>query len=173
MPWVEVFTREELPSEARTKLAEMLSTTILKIEIGYPTESAKGVDWMWFHTLPKNAWAVGGEFSERYVRGRTMCFARIIAPEALMNFELKTRAIAEVTENIREALATDPQDDGTGIWVILTEIPRGHWGAGGRTLPLPEILNILGGEVSDERRSEMNAHFDGIEKVKSTFGIPQ
>jgi phenylpyruvate tautomerase PptA (4-oxalocrotonate tautomerase family) len=172
MPWVQVFTREVLPIETRSRLAKRLSTTILKIEIGHPTERAHALDWMWFHTLPRDAWAVGGEFDDTYVRGRTMCFAEIIAPEAFMNTELRLKAIADVTNDLKEELGLPQGDDGSGIWVILTEVPRGHWGAAGRTLPLAELIDVMGSEVSEPRRAEMKAHFDGYDKMKSTFKIP-
>jgi hypothetical protein len=44
MPFVEVFTREKLSDEIRAKLAEELSNTMMTVEIGGPTESAKMID---------------------------------------------------------------------------------------------------------------------------------
>ena len=107
-----------------------------------------------------------------YCSPRTMCFAEIIAPEAFMNTELKLKTIADVTNDLKEELGLPQGDDGSGIWVILTEVPRGHWGAAGRTLPLAELIDVMGGEVSEPRRAEMKAHFDGYDKMKSTFKIP-
>jgi hypothetical protein len=37
MPFVEVFTREELSDAVRAKLAETLLVTMMNIEIGHPT----------------------------------------------------------------------------------------------------------------------------------------
>jgi phenylpyruvate tautomerase PptA (4-oxalocrotonate tautomerase family) len=82
MPFVEVFTREKLSDESRAKLAEELSNTIMTVEVGGPTESAKMIDWMWFHTMPADSWAVGGRFDDTYVKGRKMALARIIAPRS-------------------------------------------------------------------------------------------
>jgi enoyl-CoA hydratase len=45
-PFVEVFTREKLSDEIHAKLAEELSNTIMTVEVGGPTESAKMIDWM-------------------------------------------------------------------------------------------------------------------------------
>ena len=83
MPFVEVFTREKLSDEIRAKLAEELSDTMMNVEIGGATESAKLIDWMWFHTMPADSWAVGGRFDNTYVKGRKMALARIIAPSEL------------------------------------------------------------------------------------------
>ena len=44
MPFVEVFTREELSDDIRRKLAEELSNTIMTVELGGPTESAKMIE---------------------------------------------------------------------------------------------------------------------------------
>ena len=58
MPFVEVITREKLSDKVRAKLAEELSNTVMTVEVGGPTESAKLIDWMWFHTMPADSWAV-------------------------------------------------------------------------------------------------------------------
>jgi 2-keto-4-pentenoate hydratase/2-oxohepta-3-ene-1,7-dioic acid hydratase in catechol pathway len=65
MPFVEVFTREKLSDEVRAKLAEELSNTVMTVEVGGPTESAKMIDWMWFHTMPADSWVVGGRFEQQ------------------------------------------------------------------------------------------------------------
>lgn len=142
------------------------------IEFGHPTEKARAVDWMWFHTLPANAWAVGGRFDDTYVRGRNMAFARIIAPEGFMNAELKAKALSEVARNIREALGIGLNDDATGVWVVCHEERERHWLVGNHTTPLLEIVNMMEGEVSQERRAEMQARFDGQAKLREAFDIP-
>lgn len=173
MPFIEVTTRGPISAETKASIAKALSTTMLDIEIGGPTEAANLRDWMWFHVLPETDWAVGGEFDDTFVRGRTMCFARIIAPEGFLNTELKLRAIAEVTAILRKALATDPSDDGTGIWVHVAEVPEGQWGAAGTPDPLLKLISGMGGRVSEERLKEIHAHFDGIERLKTEFNIPK
>ena len=173
MPWVEVITREPLAQATKASLAMALAKTVTSIEVGSATEAARYVDWMWFRTLPADDWAVGGEFSATYVRGRTMCCAHIIAPEAFLNRDLQLKVIAEVTSRLREALATKPADDGSGIWVVLTEIPRGKWGTGGQPIPLTKLIDAMDGDVSQARRTEMQAYFDGYDKMKDSFGIPR
>jgi hypothetical protein len=116
MPFVEVFTREKLADDVRAKLAEELSNTMQTVEIGGPTESMKMVDWMWFHTVPVDSWAVGGRFDDKYAKGRKMALARIIAPQGLMNTELKSKAIKEVARVLKSALGVSKEDDDTGIF---------------------------------------------------------
>jgi len=173
MPFIEITTREAIPDEKKSVLAQALSDTMLNIEIGGPTDAACTRDWIWFHVIPAGDWAIGGRFDETYRRGRTMCLARIIAPEGFMNTELKLRAIAEVTADIRAVLEISSADDGTGIWVHLTEIPEGQWGAAGKPTPLFSLIEGMGGTVSDKRLEEMNAHFAGSSKLKKDYGIPE
>ena len=160
MPFVEVFTREKLSNEIRAKLAEELSNAMQTVEIGDTTESMKMADWMWFHTLPADSWAVGGRFNDRYVKGRKFALARIIAPQGLMNTELKSRAIKEVARVLKSALGVSKEEDDTGIWTYVVEVDDGRWAIGAKTpFTLFELLDNFGGYVSGERRAEMSARY--------------
>jgi phenylpyruvate tautomerase PptA (4-oxalocrotonate tautomerase family) len=159
MPFVQVFTRANLSKEVRAKLAEDLSNTMQTVEIGHPTESAKLVDWMWFQTAPADTWAVGGRFDDTYVKGRKMALAKIIAPQGLMNAELKAEAVKQVARCVKSALGVKDGEDDSGIFTMCVEIDNGQF-AVGETIPtLFDLLDILGGEVSQERRDEMGAKY--------------
>ena len=158
MPFVEVFTREKLSNEIRAKLAEELSNTIMTVEVGGPTESAKLIDWMWFHTMPADSWAVGGRFDDKYVKGRKMALARIIAPQGLMNADLKSRAVKEVARVMKAALGVGKDDD-TGIFTMCVEIDDGQWAAGEKIPALSQLLDNLGGNVSEQSRAEMSTQY--------------
>jgi phenylpyruvate tautomerase PptA (4-oxalocrotonate tautomerase family) len=161
MPFVEVTTREELPDAVRAKLAETLLVTMMNIEIGHPTDHAREIGWVWFHTLSGTSWSVGGRFDDTYVKGRKMGLARIIAPEGILNSELKSKALAEVTKNLRDAMGAEDDDDGFGVFAIYEEVPAGQWANAGKILPLSALLKKMGGDVSEERKREMKARFDG------------
>ena len=173
MPFVEVFTREELPDTVRAELAETLLVTMMNVEIGHPTDPAREIGWVWFHTLPGNSWAVGGRFDDTYIKGRKMGLARIIAPEGILNTELKAKALAEVTKNLRDAMGAEDGDDGYGVFAIYEEVPAGHWANAGNILSLGELLRKMGGDVSEDRKREMKALFDGEAALKQRFAIPQ
>ena len=157
MPFVEVFTRERLSDDTRARLAEELSNTMMTIEVGGPNESAKMIDWMWFHTMPADSWAVGGRFDDTYVKGRTMALARILAPQGVMNAELKSRAVREVARVLKAALGVGEKDEDTGIFTMCVEIEDGQWGIGSNVPTLFEVIDHLGGTVSEERLAEMRA----------------
>ena len=46
-------------------------------------------------------------------------FVPIIAPEGTLNSELKSKALAEVTKNLRDAMGTEDDDDTSGVFAIL------------------------------------------------------
>jgi phenylpyruvate tautomerase PptA (4-oxalocrotonate tautomerase family) len=159
MPFVEVFTREKLSDEIRVRLAEELGNTMMTIELGGPTESAKMVDWTWFHTMPADSWAVGGRFDDKYAKGRKFAYARIIAPQGLMTNELKSRAVKEIALVLKSALGISKEQDDTGILVNLIEIDDGQFGVGATIPTLFQLLDILGANVSEQRRAEMSARY--------------
>lgn len=172
MPFIEVTTREPLSAATKTELAENLSNTMLNIEIGGATDAALQRDWIWFKILPQQDWAIGGRFDGKHESGRTFCLARIIAPEGFLNTELKLRAIREVTRDLRRALAVDTSDTGTGIWVHVVEIPDGQWGSAGAPEPLLALIDAMEGNVSSQRRTEIQQRFEGKAHIRRTFEIP-
>ena len=170
MPYVQVTTRGPISQETKVSLAKALSDAVLTIEVGSPTEGGKDVDWMWFSVQPAEDWAVGGEFGSKYVRGRLICQAMVIAPQWLMNKELQLKAIAEISRVLREHLGADPNDDGTGIWVIITEVPQAKWGISSGTITLPQLIEHMNGDVSRERRAEIEANGEGLDRLRESFG---
>ena len=103
-----------------------------------------------------------------------MGLARIIAPECFMSSDFKSKARVEVAKNLRDAMsAEDDDDDGTGVCVICVEVPDAHWVVGGNILPLRELINKIGGYVSEERKREMKTLFDGQAALEAHFGIPE
>jgi len=105
-------------------------------------------------------------------------FVPSIAPEGILKGELKSKALAEVTKNLRDAMGTEDDDDTSGVFAIYEEVPAGHWANGGKILPLSELLKEMGGDVSEERKCEMKipdfaafalAIIDANDSVRSTF----
>jgi len=85
MPFVEVFTREQLSDDIRAQLAEELSNTMMTIEIRRSTESAKLIAWIWFHTVPTDSWAHDGaaERQSRRACTRILSVTRTFMPRQL------------------------------------------------------------------------------------------
>ena len=49
----------------------------------------------------------------------------------------------------------------------------GHWANGGNILGLGELLEKMGSDVSEQRKREMKALFDGKAALKEHFGVPE
>lgn len=131
----------------------------MTIEIGRPTEFAKLVDCMWFHTMPAGNWAVGGRFDDTQVKERKMALARINAPQGLMNTESKSRLVKEGARALKAALGVGWEEDDTGIFTMCVEIDEGQWAVGAKIPTLFQFLDNLGGNVSEQRRAEMSARY--------------
>jgi hypothetical protein len=88
-----------------------------------------------------------------------MAPARIIAPQGLMNAELKSRAVKEVAHVLKAALSVGREEDDTGIFTMCIEIDDGQWATGAKIPTLFQLVDKLGGNVSEHRRAEMSARY--------------
>ena len=51
------------------------------------------------------------------------------------------------------------EDDDSGIFTMCVEIDDGQWANGGKILSLFQLIDDLGGNVSEQRRAEMSARY--------------
>ena len=173
MPFVIINLRDPLPHERRPLLAETISATMIYLEINRDTPEIRAIDWTWFRTLGAENWVVGGRFDDRFVKGRAMILAEIIAPAALMDPDLKRKALHETTARLREAMTLSPDDDGIGIFVIIAEVPMTQWSVDGATATTRELIEQVKGDVPRSRLEGIDAHDRGWASVHDTFGIPR
>ena len=76
-----------------------------------------------------------------------------------MNTELKSRAVKEVARVLKAALGVGREEDDTGIFTMCVEIDDGQWATGAKIPTLFQLLDNLGGNVSEQRRAEMSARY--------------
>jgi hypothetical protein len=88
-----------------------------------------------------------------------MAFARVITPQGLLTPELKSRVVREVARVLKAALGVGREEADTGIIVNLIEIDDGQFGVGATIPTLFQLLDILGANVSEQRRAEMSARY--------------
>ena len=88
-----------------------------------------------------------------------MAFARVITPQGLLTPELKSRVVKEVARVLKAALGVGSEEDDTGIWTMCIEIDDGQWAVGAKIPTLFQLLDSLGGNVSEQRRAEMSARY--------------
>jgi len=80
----------------------------------------------------------------------------ISVPEGTLNQERKTGVIKEVTEAIvrSEGWEADPRYL-ERVWVIINDIPSGHWGSGGQPRGVNELVELFGLDPTSERYQEL------------------
>ena len=76
-----------------------------------------------------------------------------------MNAELKSRAVKEVARVLKAALGVGREEDDTGIFTMCIEIDDGQWATGEKIPTLSQLMDNLGGYVSEQRRAKMSARY--------------
>ncbi|MEU6713085.1 tautomerase family protein [Nonomuraea sp. NPDC046802] len=144
MPFVEVFVpRGALREDQRATLSEELVAEVMQVEGAPDTEAARSISWLVFHDV--DAWSVGGtavpaDEPARYV-------VRVSVPEGSLDDDKRAEMVRRVTAVLAKAdddpdrLYAEPS-----AWVHLIEIPDGNWGAFGRVVRLPDIINYVIGQ---------------------------
>ncbi|MFC4011501.1 4-oxalocrotonate tautomerase family protein [Nonomuraea purpurea] len=144
MPFVEVFVpRGALREDQRATLSEELVAEVMQVEGAPDTEAARSISWLVFHDV--DAWSVGGaavpaDEPARYV-------VRVSVPEGSLDDDKRAEMVRRVTAVLAKAdddpdrLYAEPS-----AWVHLIEIPDGNWGAFGRVVRLPDIIDYVIGQ---------------------------
>jgi hypothetical protein len=76
-----------------------------------------------------------------------------------MDAELKSRAVKEVARVLKAAMGVGREEDDSGIFTMCVEIDDGQWAVGAKIPTLFQLLDNLGGNVSEQRRAEMRARY--------------
>lgn len=140
MPMIDAtIAANALSPEAEAQLFKEVTDTVVRIEIGQVDNAkAQAATWLFVHR------------PDLYVGGKTATTPRyrfvISVPEGQFDPDRRQQMIAGVTAAVARA-ENRPLDDVAGrVWVVTLEIPDGSWGAYGRAVRLPDIMNSLLGE---------------------------
>jgi phenylpyruvate tautomerase PptA (4-oxalocrotonate tautomerase family) len=150
MPMIDLtFPEGALDEAACTRLIDSLSAALLRHEGAHDNEVTRAMCWAFVHPVPRHAVFVGG-------RPAPVSLYRVIVtvPEGTLlhgpgPFGIASRdaLVEEVTQLVLEAEggALGAADRGR-VYVIVREVPDGHWGALGRTVRIGEIASAAGGD---------------------------
>jgi len=138
-----------LSDDAKTKLMETLTRTLLKWEGAQPgNKAAESIAWTFVHE-PTLVTAAG--HPARQPRYRVV----VGVPQATLDNDTKEGLVAEVTEHVLRA-ENDSQEpapeDAARVWVIINEITDGNWGGAGRIFRLTDIMAFAGASDQDIQR---------------------
>jgi phenylpyruvate tautomerase PptA (4-oxalocrotonate tautomerase family) len=129
MPLLDVtYPQGALSEEARGRLADELTSAVLRAERAPDNDFFRGVTWVHLHELPRHAVYAGG----RPVDQPTFK-VEVTTPEGALSDRRRKEFVAEATSAVREA-AGIPEEEGLRVFVLCHEIPEGSWGAAGQVV---------------------------------------
>lgn len=147
MPMIDLtMPRGALDNDAKAGLMRELTHTLLKWEGAAPgNEAAESIAWTFVHE-PELV-TVAGRSSElpRY---------RVVVgvPEGSLDDRTREGLVVEVTDQVLRAESGGKEPvpaDARRVWVIVNEIPDGHWGGGGHIVRLTDIMTFAGASEKD------------------------
>ena len=137
MPIFEVtYPQGALTEEARSKLMEDLTTTLLRAERAPDTDFFRSVTWSYAHELPAGAiHSAGRPVTEPTFR------IDVTTPEGALSDRRREEFVGAATALVREA-AGIAEEDALRVWVLHHEVAEGSWGAGGQVIRFEQLRAI-------------------------------
>jgi phenylpyruvate tautomerase PptA (4-oxalocrotonate tautomerase family) len=130
--------------EARTALADQLTTVLLRAERAPDTEFFRNITWLYVHELPEgNVLAAGRPVTEPTFR------LQVTVPQGALSDRRKQELVAAATRTIAEAAGLG-EADGLRVWVIVSEVPDGNWGAAGNVVQFAQLRGLAAAELEQE-----------------------
>jgi phenylpyruvate tautomerase PptA (4-oxalocrotonate tautomerase family) len=119
--------------EARTDLAEQLTTVLLRAERAPDTEFFRSITWAYVHELPAGTVLQGG-------RPVAAPIFRVQAtvPQGALSDRRKAEFVESATRVISDAAGLG-EADGMRVWVLVHEVPEGNWGAAGNVVRFEQL----------------------------------
>jgi phenylpyruvate tautomerase PptA (4-oxalocrotonate tautomerase family) len=117
-----------LGQEAKTALADELTTVLLRAERAPDTEFFRSITWIFVHEL-----AEGGIYSAGRPIDRPLVRLDVTTPEGALSDRRRAELISEATRVLREALNIS-EENALRIWITCREIAEGSWGAAGQVV---------------------------------------
>jgi phenylpyruvate tautomerase PptA (4-oxalocrotonate tautomerase family) len=126
--------------EARTALADELSTVLLRAERAPDTEFFRSITWVNVHELPEGTILAAG----RPVSAPTFRIG-VTVPLGALSEKRKAELVSEATRVVSAAAGLDAAD-GLRVWVLINEVPAGNWGAAGRIVTIDDLKGFAAQE---------------------------
>ncbi len=122
--------------EARTELVDELTTVMLRAERAPDTEFFRTITWVDVHELPaEHVYAAGRPGAEPRFR--------VVAtvPQGALSERRKAELVSEATKTLLAAAGLQ-DSDALRVWVLITEVPEGHWGAAGGIVRFEQLRQM-------------------------------
>jgi phenylpyruvate tautomerase PptA (4-oxalocrotonate tautomerase family) len=133
--------------DARTKLADDLTTVLLRAERAPDTQFFRDITWVYVHESPEGQLLTAGRPAPQPVFR-----VQVTVPHGALSDRRKQELVSEATRVVSEAAGlTDA--DGLRVWVLINEVPEGNWGAAGNIVQ----FEMLRKAAAAEREQSGNA----------------
>jgi phenylpyruvate tautomerase PptA (4-oxalocrotonate tautomerase family) len=145
MPMIDVtFPAASLDTEGRQRLADELTTHLLRAERAPDTEFFRSITWVFLHALPEGDLLVAG----RPVDG-TVVRVEVTTPEGALSDRRRAELVENATLAVRDLFGM-PDEDALKVWVICREVPEGSWGAGGQVVRFQQLREAAAASKGQE-----------------------
>jgi phenylpyruvate tautomerase PptA (4-oxalocrotonate tautomerase family) len=144
MPIFEItYPQGALEPDARAKLMDDLTTTLLHAERAPETGFFRDVTWGYVHELPADSVIASG----RPVTAPTFKID-VTTPEGALSDRRREEYVAEATRLVREA-AGIREEEGLRVFILMHEVADGSWGAAGQVIRFSQLR-----EIAKEQREQ-------------------
>lgn len=137
MPLLEVtYPAGRLAPEAKATLVADLSACLMRWEGAPDTEFFRHATWCHVHETP------GADLAQAGAPADPAHFlVRATVPEGALSPRRKAGLVEEVTTIVLTAEGADTADPAQRmrVWVLITDLTEGNWGAGGTIIPFAQL----------------------------------
>ena len=141
MPMIDVtYPEGALDDDARAKLVEDLTTSLLRAERAPDTDFFRSITWVYLHELPTRAVnAAGKPVTEPTFR------VMVTTPEGALSDRRRAEMVESGTAAVLEASGLT-QEDSMRVWITMREIDEGSWGAAGQVIQFKQLVEAAKAE---------------------------
>lgn len=134
MPLIDLtYPQGALSEEQRTTLVDELTTVLLRAERAPDTEFFRSITWVYVHELPVGTVLAGG----RPVEQPTFRVG-VTVPQGALSDRRKAELVREATRVVAETAGLGDADL-LRVWVLISEVPEGNWGAAGNVVAFEQL----------------------------------
>jgi phenylpyruvate tautomerase PptA (4-oxalocrotonate tautomerase family) len=138
------FPSDALDAEGRQRLADELTTHLLRAERAPDTEFFRSITWVFLHALPAGDLLVAGKpVSAPVVR------VAVTTPEGALSDRRRAELVENATKAVRDVFGI-AESDALNVWVVCREIAEGSWGAGGQVIQFQQLREAAAAERGQE-----------------------
>lgn len=173
MPLVQVtLPKDSLTAEQRDALAEEMTCVLLMIEGGVDNPNGRAIAHVIFNEVDTGAWYVGGKLDDTYVYPGGRFIFTVTIPQGSCNQERKERVHEAINDAVLKVVGVaEDKQKGSSAWVLINEVPEGHWGAGGRMVGIRRISQIA--QMLPERAEYFEPLLAAQKRVHEAHSFPE